>query len=936
MERGRAATAAAGVGVGQKNEREPERDEYDDEGEGEDGDGELSMGPPRELMASMSELAKIVGALDLTAGGGGGLAEGEAEGAGLLQRVRDAFAEDPSQWRAEVLQSVRRMERMLGRMERWQARVGPGEIEALKRETARLELRVRAVVDQKAISGQGQDERMPGALDFPEAFASTPPSSLKNGKTTTEQEDSDADSTSDGASDIFSAPSESGTGPTELEPDSGPVSDIRPPIHFTTPQPFPPPPIPVPSLPPFVPPPPPAPAAPPTAPPRVHNGPPMLTPTGISPTAGSSLGHAHTHAVKNYNTPPPAPPAPEAFLARNPWSMLEHGWTFLAEAYNNVLITRPLQEWFGKQAAESREEERCMRVVLARMRADTRVPAPAADASHVQTQPQPQPQTGPGEREKSAPFGSAAARAEAAARATDAGAASSSTSSQQATVPPPAPMDKNAPFVTRLPYPIVAQPSRKGKETPSAAPPPPPPPSTGPPPAQRILALPKRRAPLSLRSADAKAFAHVMQTAMAGPGARPGGSAQATRESRESMLALYEATRTRFPVRSPWDCWHRWHTPWVVPEREQADGGSEGTVVFDYLLGNLAQPCGGVPAQAPGARGKGKAAAGGWVYRPVPGTFPDARGVQHELSGAYDPRPGMVALTRMSHVLAEMAWSGAGMGRFFTGIITEDVLANRRVRMPATLDGLWPRKASQPKAAPPARHGVPNANQAVSLHGTSAAGTLFTSVPPTGSPLVPQQPSPAAPPLAMPALRTATAPSARPQQQQQQQHPPHQNPPPQSQQQQQQQLAPPPPPPTTQQQPLPYLPHPTPRPPPRRDPPRVPEGTLGHPTRPGMLPWFCAAVVRADVLRLVTGLQRAERAFRDAFAPAPAPPEAERRVREWEREREREREEFGCVPAHLRGVGAPPPPPLVASSSASFGLALGDAAGTRASAAVGA
>ena len=112
--------------------------------------------PPQELLASMSRIAELVGTLNTEAGEGDERADGEGGDAALLRRMRDVVTDadgaaptHPAQWRAEVLQSVRRMETMLGQMEKWQVQVAPGEIEALRQETARLEVRVRAVVDQR-------------------------------------------------------------------------------------------------------------------------------------------------------------------------------------------------------------------------------------------------------------------------------------------------------------------------------------------------------------------------------------------------------------------------------------------------------------------------------------------------------------------------------------------------------------------------------------------------------------------------------------------------------------------------------------------------------------------------------------------------------------------------------------------------------------------
>ena len=398
-----------------------------------------------------------------------------------------------------------------------------------------------------------------------------------------------------------------------------------------------------------------------------------------APAAGIRHTALHTLASKNHNVPPDPPPNPVSHLIKHPWTMLEvlfllevtshfppaeNGWTFIAEAYNNILITRPLQEWFGKQATISNDEESKMKVLLRELNAESR-------RLRARSVADPGGKTKAGERSKAAPFGSAEARAEA-----DAHAKSSVTPAATPTASPSTPLpspstfsdasDRDALVVTRLPFPL---------EPPASDVPP-----QGPPPSQRIVPFPRRRPPLTLPVADAAAFARVMKSAAAG--VRPPSA-----ESRAAMLALYTATKTRFPVRTSWDCWHRWSTPWIVPEshRTNREDGEERLsmppMVLDYVAGNIGLPCGTWITQARR-----------WEFAPVPGTYPDAPGVMHTVTAGYDPRPGMVSFARMTHLSAEKAWADVGLGRKKDGMVPEDVLANRRMKLPTTLAGIWPGK----------------------------------------------------------------------------------------------------------------------------------------------------------------------------------------------------------------------------------------------------
>ncbi|KAI9059384.1 hypothetical protein FKP32DRAFT_1679829 [Trametes sanguinea] len=905
--------------------------------------------PPQDLLMSMSRIAKLVGTLN---------AESPDESNELLQRVRDAFTEEgrrqlgsaqnptePAQWRAEVLQSVRRMESMLGQMEKWQAQVAPGEIEALRAETARLEVRVRAVVEQKERERAGARTAVPakqsgsviedGPVKLKEAaeveveVAEAAVSSEGEGSVGLDdgevfppgadaQED-DSDSVSDSVLESTSCPSETDTGATELEPDEPSLQeDKRPEAH-------PPPPAQKSSH--AIPPP----AATPSANPslltpesvRAPNQPPSIPRAPTSATsavpppsttpifeASATALHRTFLSTPNQNIPPEPPTDPVEHLKKNPWSMIEvlfllevvahfppaeHGWTFVAEAYNNILITRPLQEWFGKQAATSNEEEAKMKTLLQRMGVEKRqiaarrASAKAGNAAHGEQQ-----QGQPG---KPAPFGSAEARAEANDRAR------LSTAANMA-------LDEDTIFLTRLPHPIVAP----GKGLHPADNP------ANSPPMQRVVPFPRRRPPFNLASSEARAFARVMASAAAG--VRPPSG-----ESRSAMLALYSATKSRFPVRTAWDCWHRWCTPWIAQEGDTpAAEPDKPPVVLDYIAGNLCLPAGTWITQSRG-----------FVYRPIPGTYPDVPGVQRKMVGGFDPRPGMVAYARMVHLNAEKTWSGMGLKRKIDGTVAEEVLVGRRAKLPGTLLGIWPAKAQPPKAGANARPGahpaaaqpaqtpaaqarqpakpqptVPSAQAgqlpaspkqtsppaaASSQHaatatpatkGEQAKAVRFAPLPPppapatsTASPSKPQAVSASTPAMSasLPSANPANPSSSKPTQ-----------------------------PVTTRPSPLPL---PTPRAPLAREPPNVPEGTLGNTQRRGMVAWFESGVFRPPVLERVLRLKEKRRVWEASVASLRGSKDNKDPTDLGVDDEDADEEERGTrVPLHLKNLAIPPVPPL--------------------------
>ncbi|KAI0776878.1 hypothetical protein BD413DRAFT_523491 [Trametes elegans] len=895
--------------------------------------------PPQDLLVSMSRIAQLVGSLNT---------DSPDESNELLQRVRDAFTEEgrrqlgsgspkstePAQWRAEVLQSVRRMESMLGQMEKWQAQVAPGEIEALRAETARLEVRVRAVVEQKereraevraAVQAQQAGVIQPflprsKAKDEPEVEVEVAEAVVSSEgedsvgldgeglfQTGAEVQEDDVGSVSDSAPESNSCPSETDTGPTEPEPDDPTLQEDKSPQADSLPTPGPPhsttpittaAPIPLPD----------------------DESPPNESSTPRPPSDPSTF---NTPAPANQNVPPEPPADPIEHLRKNPWSMIEvlfllevvahfppteHGWVFIAEAYNNILITRPLQEWFGKQATASNEEEAKMKAVLQKMHGEVRQlrsrraqeAAPAAQRANGIAGAGPHKT---GERGKAAPFGSAEARAEANARAKH---------------PSSAAVDKDAIIVTRLPYPFpAANGSTHAADNPAT-----------PPPAQRIVPFPRRRPPLSLPSEDARSFTRVMASAAAA--ARP-----PTTESRTAMLALYSATKTRFPVRTAWDCWHRWCTPWVVQDGPTAVAEPElepgrPPVVLDYIAGNVCLPAGTWIAQARG-----------FVYRPVPGTYPDAPGVQRRVTAGYDPRPGMVAFARMAHLFAERAWAAMGLKRRPDGKVSEEVLIGRRAKLPGTLAGIWPGKGQPAKAAAKvaqaatqaqkpganvqtAKAGVGPALQPTKATGqpakTSAAARVITKATPaqdaTPAALIPSPASAAAdgpkkvrfaplPPKALqdgqPEATTTKPPAAAVASSSSKNAPIP--------------LSTPMPVPavapanagyTIANPRPPFLPLPLPRKRPARGLPRVPEGTLGNRAHPGMAAWFEHAAVGMDVLARVTDLGEARRKFAVAVGASDG-------------ENDGEEDRGRGVPLHLRKVVVPPVPPSRSSEWAAGG-----------------
>ncbi|KAI0819768.1 hypothetical protein BC628DRAFT_1525445 [Trametes gibbosa] len=877
--------------------------------------------PPQDLLVSMSRIAQLVGSLNT---------DSPDESNQLLQRVRDAFTEEgrrqlgshqpsePAQWRAEVLQSVRRMESMLGQMEKWQAQVAPGEIEALRAETARLEVRVRAVVEQKereraevraassatqtrdlratAGSSKAKDEVEAEVAEAEEVESSDDegPVQLDGDGLfqagAKERHGVDPDSVSDSFAESISCPSEGERRQTEPEPDdrfSKEDKSNQPyptlPDHTSPPTC-----IDEPALAVLDPPPltiviqpaynhaveivsaPTTPSSP-LSSVRPSDAPAVATETAQPPSPSSLAG-------KNQNVPPEPPADPVDYLTNYPWTMTEvlflleivahfppaeQGWTFVAEAYNNILITRPLQEWFGKQATASNDEEMKMKSTLQKMNAEARqlrtrraqevaaqgtAVAATVGVEHM------------GERGKAAPFGSTAARAEANARAKHAATAGA--------------LDEDTLILTRLPFPFPAP-----DGTTSAADNP-----ATPPPAQRIIPFPRRRPPLNLPSEDAKAFARVMESAVAG--VRPPST-----ESRAAMLALYSATKARFPVRTPWDCWHRWCTPWVVQEADASAEWELPPIVLDYIAGNICLPVGTWITQAPG-----------FVYRPVPGTYPDVPGVQRKVT-EYDPRPGMVAFARMSHLLAERNWSGIGLRRKLDGTVSGEVLAGRRAKLPGTLAGIWPGRSAPAKSRPAPQ---PAATQPLAAELAPAPLVSGPSSPETKKARIgplPANPSKGAPAVPAPAASStsSTSSTSAP-------------------------VATAAPPNTTTNPRSPFLPIPLPRPQPPVEPPHVPEGTLGHPTRPGMTTWFERATFRVDVLERSLAIARLRAQLDEAVTRGMSehrgvyPAESDsvdpgNSGGAWREGggvmKEEEDEEQGRrVPLHLRKLVVPPPPPL--------------------------
>ncbi|RPD58337.1 hypothetical protein L226DRAFT_536720 [Lentinus tigrinus ALCF2SS1-7] len=810
--------------------------------------------PPHDLLASMSRIAKLIDSLNAGASSNNPRA--------LLRRLQDTLSLDgrtvsPEQWRAEVLRSVRRMEGMLGQIDKWQTQVAPAEIEALRQETARLEVRVRAVVEQEeeeltTTRGKGKERADVDVLVTEAEESSREEMVLRPG---TPSADSD-DSVSDSHPDSSSCPSDCDTGPTEPDPDD------RSPVEEKTIQVEPPAPAPTP---------PPA-ASIPTSPIESTHAPPSPVSEAQAPSAEAPSPTdgpvIPSLASKNLNVPPEPPQDPVEYLAQHPWSMLEvllllevvahfppaeHGWTFVTEAYNNLLITRPLQEWFGKQAAISNEEEVKMKTLLQNMNAEARqLRARPTTASALAKPPSagPAPKAKAGERGKASQFGSAEAHAEANARAKTANAPAKAAASGPSE--PAANAAKDAQIVTRLPFPL-------DDSIPASAPPP----------AQRTVSFPRRRPPFTLPSEDAKQFTRIMRSAAAG--VRPPST-----DSRAAMLILYSATKSRFPVRAAWDCWHRWCTPWVVQD-PPTEGSDHSLVVVDYIAGNLGAPCGTswtTQAQAPT-----------FEYHPVPGTYPDAPGVQHRVSARYDPRPGMVAFARMTHLTAEKYWMDSGLGRGEGGRVSEDVLTGRRARLPATLAGIWPGKAPPPPRRPAgARPPQPAASSGPSPPATSASATPAVK---SDGPVAPSARVSASGSLAVPATKAnAPRPNSAP--------PvtitlpaPNAAPPAQPRQAATGTIARPQP---------PFVALPQPRKAPAPDPPRVPEGTLGNTVRPGIWPWFSHAAVRVSSLERLTGVRAHAVVFDKAFTGAGATEQGKRTT-----------EERGVwIPHHLKSLVVPP------------------------------
>ncbi|TFK80217.1 hypothetical protein K466DRAFT_533199 [Polyporus arcularius HHB13444] len=530
--------------------------------------------PPQDLLVSISRIAKLTDSLTSGASANDPTA--------LPRWVQEAFKSDglassPEQWRADVLQSIRRVEGMLGRMVSEQLKVGQAEIEALREETARLEVRVRAVVEQQEMERLTRGAPMETVLQAGTSFRDSD-NILPGSAPDSNSCPSDSDTEPDAEDHSLLKSKGVHVGPTATASSPSSTSSIpAPPVECT-----------------------PSPES------EAH---------AQSSGAPSSTNQSATcsYASKNLNVPPEPPEDPVDYLTKHPWSMLEvflllevvahfpaaeHGWTFVAEAYNNILITRPLQEWFSQQTAISNQEEAKMKTLLQKMNAEARrlCTPPTASAAPAKT-----PAAAPGAKGNvgaSATFGSteATSRAKSATHTTGATSPASSNPTGIITV-----AAKDAQIVTRLPFPLDDRS-----------------PASGPPSSQCIVPFPRRRPPFTLPSADAREFTRIMQSAAAD--VRPPST-----ESRAAMLSLYSSTKSRFSTRTSWDCWHRWCTPWVVQATPtEKPGQSPSVVVADYIVGNLGAPCGTSAMMRTSM----------FEYRPVPGTYPDAPGVQHRVTAS--------------------------------------------------------------------------------------------------------------------------------------------------------------------------------------------------------------------------------------------------------------------------------------------------------------
>lgn len=891
--------------------------------------------PPEELIASMARVTKLLDSLDPDAS--------EDNLGELLRQVRDALTADGratplAQWQADVLQRVRRMEDMLGQMAKWKVMISTNEIEALKQETERLEVRVREVLDPTgadisvpphSATGEGQET----FAKQPEMAVNSSSKDVDGQAGAREPDSEDADSVSDSAPESSLCTSDNDTGASEPDPEdhspqeekgirdnflsskptatvAGSLSPliVSPPVQ----------PNPIPVLPD------PTPLPPATA---------RNTYSTIAPSPGTVL---ISLAPQNHNVPPEPPEDPVEHLKNYPWTMVEvllllevvghyppaeHGWKFIAEAYNNLLITRPIQEWFQRQAGMTHEEDTKMMALLKNLSIEAhqlRTSSTAGSAKATNTTPTPKTTTSTaakaksmaGQRGKAAPFGSAEARAEANARAKPAATANAS----------PAPggssSAKDAHIVTRLPFPIAPQ---RPADDPSA-----------PPPAQRLVPFPRRRPPITMPSADAKALSTVMRSAAAGQ--RPHRD-----ESRAAMFALFAATKTRFVARSSWDCWHRWSTPWVAQD-ETVEQPDVPVVVSDYVAGNLVRPFRMWDSQGPVIQ-----------YRPLPGTYPNVVGVQHKVVSQFDPRAGMVAFTRMTHLLSERAWTAASLGRATNGRISDEVLAARKARPPPTLAGIWPGKGTlvwyagiewvrnraadhelttsgQPMPKPPQPQPAPTPARPPNPLLPRSAVPVPPKVAPTGNSKPPSTGTP--PPASASASKTSVSGQKR--------------------QPQPQTTG------TIDKPAYPFRPLPQPSCPPKRTPPRVPERTLGNMACPGLSAWFDHAAVRLEVLQRLVDPDSRKAKFDEALGgkasafrtakddESDGEGEMEKRVRfglaELARDRkgvvgkeEKEkaqkeadanggRERGGWLPLHLQNLVIPPPqrPPIWSGSSSTM------------------
>ncbi|KAI0739574.1 hypothetical protein C8Q80DRAFT_1274641 [Daedaleopsis nitida] len=824
---------------------------------------EVMSGSPHDLLASISRIANLINSLNPDAPDNGA--------SKFLQDVHDALSDGgalPSApWQAELIQSLRRVESLLGRMEKLQTheQVTPAEIEALKLETAQLELQMRVMVEPNPSGRTPKRTKADGShkdalqTEVTEALCSP------------QEREGDAEPSScpsDYETDLTGSEPEDSSSQEDVSLQELPLLATTPAIHTS--------PMSGTSSPLFD-----------SAQTRHSNG--ATTTSPVSTPAINSL------ALSNLNLSPEPPQNPVEYLQKTAWTMAEallllevvanyppaeHGWNFIAEVYNNLIIWPPLREWFSKQAALTNEEDKQMITLLKNMATEARqLRAPNSST--------------PGSANARAAASNGTTAATKTAKVAERGqpvSSSSSTARAEASASARNGRNGDAYFFTQLPIPL----EKRG-----------PPGTTPPPPAQRFLPLPRPRPPITLPSAQARALSALMRT---------------SRSTTVEYRALFTMCKPRFPPRTPWDCWHRWCTPWIGTSAvASAEGTDEPLVVQDYICGNLVYPC--VTWKSVGQENP-------FDYRPVRGTYPQVAGVQHTLTGGFDPRPGMAAFARMAHYAAEKAWAAAGLGRLPDLKVSAQVLARRRAVTPPTLSGLWPGKAS----FPPKSSQTSTASAQASQQTVSAAAPHRKPVsksPPLLTPAVlPTPPTPVrgtvkvdgplAPSLARPVAGTSGTPRLS--------TPENRTAPPPS------QSATPPPSfapissgtpqgrqantSTSNRPSVTYHALPKRYQPPARSPPRVPDGTLGSTMRPGMSAWFEQAAVRMDVLERLGGLPAKRKLFDQALGAPPVQEEGAEGKRAKTVQEEGDWDDAwdcslpgGRLPHHLKLLAIPPPPP---------------------------